>query len=405
MESYGFNSLAAGVPPIDQVTQEAFMSRYHLIKLRSTGVLYGCMAGMEAWLDAGLDVVDVQSPVPDWDSGCIFGCITNGFEATEHGIRLIDRGEVKKIGGRSAQQAMNSGISAYLGGIIGMGNQVSTNSSNCNTGNESILEAYYRIRFGLAKRMLAGSSEGSNKYLWGGYDAITTSDAIFSGTAGKGAIITAKSSPSDFKAISRPMDKNASGLVVGSGAGALVLESLESAVDRGARIYAEILGGALNCGSLAGSASYIANSQESMIGCISQALEQCNLKADDIDLISGHLVSLPENDLAEIRAWKQGLRTVGRLSQYINAPKSMFGHCIGASGAIEMVACTIQLYGDFIHPTLNLDELNPQIGELVEAEKIPKKSIPNAGLSIVAKSCFGFGDINSCIMLRKWQGN
>src|SRR5690606_34979260 len=148
-------------------------------------------------------------------------------------IYLLDDGQVKRLGSTVVVQTMASAVSAFLGGILGLGNQVTTNSSACTTGTEAISIGYERIQSGKAKRIAVGSCSDDGLYIWGGFDAMRVMTYKHNETPEQG---------------SRPMSATASGFVPGSGAGALVLESLESALERNATIYAEVLGGHVNSG-------------------------------------------------------------------------------------------------------------------------------------------------------------
>jgi 3-oxoacyl-(acyl-carrier-protein) synthase len=121
---------------------------------------------MEAWTNAGFPIA--LNSVPDWDSGTVFGSGTSGIDKFRESIYKIDELQTRRLGSTVVAQTMNSGVSAYLGGKLGLGNQVTTNSSACATGTEAILMAYDRIRSGRAKRMLAGSTGDSGPYIWGG---------------------------------------------------------------------------------------------------------------------------------------------------------------------------------------------------------------------------------------------
>lgn len=158
---------------------------------------------------------------------------------------------------------MASGISAFLGGIIGCGNITTTNSSACSTGTEAILMAYDRITEGKAEIILAGSTSDSGPYIWGGFDAMR--------------ILPHKFNDNPTEA-SRPMSATASGFVPGSGAGAMVLESLESAKKRGATIYAEILGGHVNSGGQRNGGSMTAPNSIAVKQCIRQAVINSGFK-------------------------------------------------------------------------------------------------------------------------------
>jgi len=404
LAKYKFLCEVGGKPPVMAESSQSFENQYNLIKLRSRGILYGCMAGIEAWQNAGLTFVDPKSTVPDWESGCIFGSNTNGLEAIEQAILLTDQGNVRKIGGRAAQQAMNSGISAYLGGVLGLGNQITTNSSVCNTGSESILESYYRIKFGLAERMLAGSSEGSSHHVWAAYDAMMCNDSIFLPRTGFSYAMAHGYSDKPEQAC-KPMSRYAAGFVPGSGAGALVLESLCSAQSRGAKIYAEIVGGSLNSGAGEMNGGLMNASELSMKRCIEQSLLSAKIDGSGIGLISGHLTAVPALDLTEIKAWSAALRRVGQTFPPINSTKSMTGHCFGAAGSIELVAAVLELHHDFIHPSLNAKALQPEIEDLIGDHSVPDSSASRIQADYLIKGSFGLGGSNSCIVLKKWRDN
>ena len=379
------------LPLLQDGAVERFTRDYGLVKMKGTGIVYGCMAGLEAWFDAGLELLPSRDRQADWDSGCIFGTCTNGIDAIDYGIGLVDAGNVKKMGGRTAQQAMNSGVSAYLGGIIGIGNQLTTNSSSCITGLEAALEGFNRIKQGKAKVVLVGSSESSHHNVWGGYDGMMLYDNFYA---------LAKGYNQDPEKGSCPMSAAANGLVPGSGGGALVLESLQSALKRGAKIYGEVLGGSLISGAQRNGGTMTINNRKSMEDVIGFALERSAVKPQDVDLISGHLPSYIM-DVYEVEAWAKALGRSGRDFPYINALKSMTGHCFAASSSLELVASALQLQGQFIHPSLNSEQLHPQIAALVSRKKIPLRSVKKE-VNIVAKTAFGFGDVASCIIFKKW---
>ena len=225
-----FSCQVAGEPQISQQMLEEYFTPLQLRGLNCSGIVYGVIAGKDAWKDAGLAAAE---EVPDWESGIIFGTGLLGADKFREAIHLIDAGNTRRLGSTSVVQTMASGISAYLGGILGCGNQVTTNSSACTTGTESLLMGYDRIKYGKAIRMLVGSCSDSGPYIWGGFDAMR--------------ILPHKYNHRPTEA-SRPFSASACGFVPASGAGALVLEELDSALDRGATIYAEVMGGSINSG-------------------------------------------------------------------------------------------------------------------------------------------------------------
>jgi 3-oxoacyl-(acyl-carrier-protein) synthase len=382
LERLKFSCQIAGLP---DVTPELILNYFTELELRnfnSSGILYGVIAGIDAWKDAGLSM-EIQNE-PDWDSGTIFGTGTSGIEKFRESIYKIDDFKTRNLGSTSVIQTMSSGISAYLGGKLGLGNQVTTNSSACTTGTESIIMAYERIKSGQAKRILAGSTSDSGPYIWGGFDAMR--------------VCTFKHNDSPEKG-SRPMSATASGFVPASGAGALLLEDLETALARGARIYAEVLGGALNSGGQRGLGTLTAPNPVAVQKCIQNAMINAGITAQDIDAINGHLTATTKDSL-EISNWSTALNRSGMDFPYINSLKSTVGHCLSASGSIESVATVLQLYQGFVFPNRNCEDLHPEITSIIDSSRIPQKLLEK-DLNIIVKASFGFGDVNGCVVFKK----
>ena len=380
----GFSCQIAGTPPVDPEIASRYFTPLELKGFDSSGILYGVISGMEAWNDAGLEIPSTEEP--DWDSGTIFGTGTSGIDKFRSAIYKIDDQQIRKLGSTVVAQTMASGVSAYLGGKLGLGNQVTTNSSACITGTESILMAYERIKSGLATRMLAGSTSDSGPYIWAGFDALKVCTYKHNDAAEQG---------------SRPMSASASGFVPASGAGALVLESLESALARGARIYAEVLGGNVNSGGQRSNGTMTAPNSTAVQRCITAALRNSQIAAQDIDAINGHLTATAK-DATEIQNWSDSLGLKAEDFPFINSLKSMTGHCLTAAGSIECVASVLQIHDGFIFPNMNCDDLHPEIAKIIDRKKIPLQLL-NKKPDIVAKASFGFGDVNACIIFKSYK--
>ncbi|MFT4805046.1 MAG: 3-oxoacyl-[acyl-carrier-protein] synthase-1, partial [Psychroserpens sp.] len=260
LKKLGFSCCIGGIPNVSEELKRNYFTELQLKNFNSSGILYGCMAGVDAWKDAGFSITDNT----DYDSGTVFGAGTSGVEKFREAIYKLDDKKVRRLGSTIVAQTMASGVSAYLGGILGLGNQVTTNSSACITGTEAILMGFDRIRSGRAKRMIVGSTSDHGPYLWGGFDALR--------------VLTYKHNESPETG-SRPMSASASGFVPGSGAGAMVIESLESALERNATIYAEILGGEVNSGGQRNEGSMTAPNSEAVQRCIKNAIANSNITA------------------------------------------------------------------------------------------------------------------------------
>ena len=379
-----FGCQIAGQPEIPDGLLKNYFTPLQLRDLQSSGIEYGMIAGIDAWHDAGLEAT--QKNEVDYESGIVFGVSLLGADKFRSSIYLTDEGKVKRLGSTSVVQTMASGISAHLGGYLGCGNQVTTNSSACTTGLESILMGYERIRNGAATRMLVGSCNDSGPYIWGGFDAMRVLTKKYNDNPEIGSM---------------PMHKDANGFVPGSGAGALVLESLESALERGAKIYAEVLGGAVNSGGQRNGGTMTAPNSEAVQLCIKNALEESGVKPKEIDTINGHLTSTgmcPK----EVENWSEALELRGKEFPYINSLKSMTGHCLAAAGSIETVATILELDHGRIFGNINVDAIHPDILENISEEKVIKKTI-NHPVKIAAKASFGFGDVNCCMIFKKFE--
>ncbi len=378
-----FSCQLGASPKISEEKRREYLSELQLRNFDSSGILYGVIAGMDALKDAQITSAKPDD-IPHWDLGIIFGTGISGVDKFREAIHKIDDRNVRRLGSTSVAQTMTSGVSAYLGGLIGAGNMVTANSSACATGTEALLMGYEHIANGKAKYMLCGSTSDSGPYIWGGFDAMKVTTYKYNDT------------PTE---VAGPMSADASGFVPGSGAGAYLLESLESARERGATIYAEILGGAINNGGQRGGGSMTAPNSIAVQRCIAEALSNANVGGDEIDYINGHLTATIK-DPDEIENWSISLNRKGKNFPHINSLKGMVGHCLAASGSIEIVSAILQLHEGFIFPNVNCENLHPKIASLVASEKISMKT-QKTSLQTIAKASFGFGDVNACAIFKK----
>lgn len=381
LASLGFSCQVAGVPDdVDTLANSYFdpptligMDRYCII---------GCIAGIDAWADAG---VTAGRQEVDWDTGIWFGTGIGAIETIARTlVPMTDSGRVRRLGSTMPERIMGSALSARLAGLLGVGGQVSSNSSACSTGTEAIINGYRMIRDGYAQRVLAGGCEGDSRYIWAGFDAMRVLSRNFNDAPQRA---------------SRPLSATACGLVPAAGAGAVVLEDLESAIYRGARIYAEIIGAAINCGGQRNGGTMTAGNPEGIQRCIRAAVTSAGIRPSEIDLISGHLTATMA-DPFEVCSWRSALGLNPDDFPLINAPKSLIGHTLGAAGAIESVASILQLYEGFVHPSINCEDLHPELKWC--QGHIPPHS-EKKDLRVVAKASFGFGDVNTCIIFSRYE--
>ncbi len=381
----GFNCQVCGKPDFDWDDLQHYLPEVTFHGLRGSGIGYAIKAAADAWLDAGtpLDTEETRT-----ETGCVFGTSIADTEAIKKVITRVDAGEARKLGSRVVEQVMNSGATAYISGRLGLGNKIITNSAACATGSQAVLMGYEYIKHGMAKRMLVGSGEHIDPYVFAAFDSMR--------------ILSRKFNDAPSKA-SRPMSASAGGFVPGSGAGALVLEDLEFALARNATIYAEILGGANNSGGQRGGGSMTAPSPEGVIRCIKDAVDGAGINPADIDLISGHLTATGA-DKMEIQNWVSALGRSGDDFPVTNSVKSMIGHCLSAAGSIEIVAVVLQVLHQFIHPNINLEDPHPDIAKLINPQLLTTACI-NKPVNIAVKANFGFGDVNTCLVFSKYNNN
>ncbi|MBU2228725.1 MAG: beta-ketoacyl-[acyl-carrier-protein] synthase family protein [Proteobacteria bacterium] len=380
-----FACQVGGIPQEFDAVRKRYFDHEELQSMNGN-IGYASVAAVDAWRDAGFAVPEASDQQVDWETGIIAGSGIGGMDTIAQTlVPMVNGGNVRRMGSRIVEQVMNSATSARIAGLLALGNQVTSNSSACSTGNEAVIDAMRRIREGLATRMLAGGSEGASPYIWAGFDAMRVICKKFNDRPGEA---------------SRPMSASAAGFVPGAGGALLLLEELESALNRGARIYAEVLGGIVNCGGHRMGGSITAPNPEGVKRCIRGAVADAGIDPGEIDAINGHLTATYADPI-EVKNWSEALGRGPENFPWINATKSMIGHCLGAAGAIECVAAVLQLYRGFVHPSINCGDLHPEIAPYERS--VPQKAVACPDLKIVAKAGFGFGDVNSCLIFRKWE--
>ena len=378
-----FNCQVSGTPEFEWNRLKNYVSEITFHGLQGHSLGYGIMAALDAWTDAGNPIGGKET---SWDTGCVFGSSVSECEVVKKIYNKVDAGEAKKLGSRVIEQMMNSSITAYISGRLGLGNRIIATSAACATGTQAILMGSEYIRSGAARRMVVGSSEHVDPYIFGAFDSMRILSRKFNATPDRA---------------SRPMSQSAGGFVPGSGAGALILEDLDFALSRGARIYAELLGGACNSGGQRNGGSMTSPASPGVIRCITDAVANAGIDPNSIDLISGHLTATGA-DAMEIQNWSLALGRNGRNFPPVNSLKSMIGHSLSAAGSIESVASVLQIVHQFIHPNINLDDPNPEILRQIDPDCLPVTMIEKE-IRTVAKANFGFGDVNACLIFSKYN--
>jgi 3-oxoacyl-[acyl-carrier-protein] synthase II len=244
---------------------------------------------------------------------------------------------------------------------------------------------------------IATACSAGNYAIGNGFDAIRLGDADFALCGGADAVCR-KTFASFYRLRSiapdccRPFDKNRMGILTGEGAGVLMMESLDSALARGARIYAEILGYGLSCDAH----HPVAPHQPGITRCMDLALRNAGVKPAEVDLISAHGTGTKANDLAETRAIRE---LYGEDVPRVVSMKSMLGHTMGAASALAAIGCAVAITDGFIPPTVNHQETDPDCA----VDCVPNVSV-EAELKIVQNNGWAFGGNNSVIILGRHDG-
>ncbi len=257
-----------------------------------------------------------------------------------------------------------------------------TTVSACATSNTAILEAFNHIRWGKADMIITGGSEAA------------LVESVFGGFGAAKSLSTRNESP---ETASRPFDTGRDGFVMGEGAGALILESLESALKRNAPILAEIAGGGMAADAYHLTATH-PEGEGAYLG-MRQALAEAGIEPADIDYINAHATSTPTGDDSELRAIE---RVFGiRPGLTISSTKSMTGHLLGAAGAVEAIACIQSVQEDAIPPTINTRQVEPDFADKFDftLEAAQRKPVQYA-----MSNTFGFGGHVAISIFRKWTG-
>ncbi|MFI5361203.1 MAG: beta-ketoacyl-[acyl-carrier-protein] synthase family protein [Elusimicrobiota bacterium] len=395
LKALNFACQIGGKPPVGPDEAEALISGADLAKLNEA-MVYATMAAVEAARMSGV-AVDLKkgyadTPV-DWETGAIIGCGIGGMDTMfdELAPVMAEAADAepgmgcRPMGTDIVPKIMESSVSVAIGKFLGLGGQTTTNSSACNTGTEAIFEAYKHMQLGYCESMYAGGAEGTHAGTWSGFDAMR--DVLcskFNDMPEKGA---------------QPMGAGACGFVPAGGAGVVRLETLEHARKRGARILVELVSAFCNSGGQRDGGTMTFPNPDGVARCIRQVLKDSGVEPKNISLINGHLTSTGA-DPREVGSWIKALELPIDMFPLIQSTKSMIGHTLGAAGALESVAAIDQIVNSYVHPSINCEAVHPQIP--IRAS-IPHRMIEKE-LEYVIKASFGFGDVNGCLLFKRWDG-
>ena len=334
------------------------------------------VAGKEALTSSGIDIQKLDS----YRVGVILGNGNGGFPTLEANSRILAARGGMKMSPFFFPMILPNMATANLSRFIGAQGYSSTAVTACAASNQAIGEAFNVIRSGMADVMFTGGAEAG------------ISELGLGGFAVMKALTTQNAEPAKA---SRPFDSTRDGFIPAEGSGIIVMEELEHAIKRGARILAEVKG--FGCTS---DASHLVQPKEdgsAAARAIEIALEDSGISKKDVDYINAHGTSTPLNDLVETKAIK---RAFGEHAYQIpiSSTKSMIGHSLGASGSLEAVVCINSITSNMIHPTINYEYPDPEC----DLDYVPNVA-RSAPVNIVLSNAFGFGGQNACVVFSGYE--
>lgn len=338
--------------------------------------IYGIYAALEALEMAGVTKENVDDPDR---FGVMVSSGIGGLPTIQDQVIKMNNKGPKRVSPMFVPMSIVNMVAGNIALRVGAKGICTSTVTACASGTHSIGEAFRNIKHGYADMMLAGGAEASICEI---------------GIAGF-ASLTALTSESDPNKASVPFDSKRSGFVMGEGAGVLLLESLEHAQARGANILGEVVGYGANCdayhmtapapdGSGAGKAMKL-------------AMNEAGITPSEVGYINAHGTSTPANDKAEAKAIHYAMEDKAK-DVYVSSTKSMTGHLLGAAGGVEAVATLLALENQFIPPTINVTEQDPEIDL-----NVVKNQAVEAKLAYAMSDSLGFGGHNAVILLKRWE--
>ena len=363
-KKYNFKSQICGIP---KIKVEDHIDR-KIIRFMGEGSAYNYIAMKEAVIDSGLDEKDVSNET----TGIIMGSGGPSVKNVVHAVDSTREVGPKKMGPFVVPRTMASTVSATLAVPFKIKGVNYSISSACATSGHCIGNGMELIQSEKQKIVFAGGGEEIHWAMSAMFDAMTALSSKYNETP---------------KTASRPYDKTRDGFVIAGGAGVVVLEELEHAKARGAKIYAELTG----YGATSDGYDMVAPSGEGAVRCMKMSLKTAKNK---IDYINTHGTSTPVGDITELRAVKEAF---GNNIPKISSTKSLTGHPLGAASVHEAIYCLIMMKNNFIAASANITEMDDEAKKFPIVTKVEK----NVTLNAVMSNSFGFGGTNATLIFEK----
>ena len=367
-QEMGFRSQIHGEVKINL---EEFIDKKQL-RFMGAGAAYSVLSMEQAIVDSGLSDKEISNP----RTGLIAG---SGGPSTANLLQAFDIAREKgpkRVGPFMVPRCMSSTVSACIATFFKIKGVNFSITSACSTSAHCIGIGTDQIKYGNQDIVFAGGGEELDWTLSVLFDAMGAMSSKYNDTP---------------EIASRPYDIDRDGFVIAGGGGMLVLEELEHAKARGAKIYGEIVGHSANSDGF----DMVAPSGEGAVRCMQQALNSTNQK---VDYINAHGTSTPVGDMQELHAVREVFKDQDYLPK-LTSTKSLTGHSLGATGVQEAIYTLIMINNNFISGSANIENDDPEIGNI----EIPRKTIKNIDINLALSNSFGFGGTNACLAISKYN--
>lgn len=372
-EATGMACTIAG--EVNDFDVDAFINKKDARKM-DTFIHYGIAAASMALAQSGLNITEENAK----RVGVAIGSGIGGMPAIERTMRAYEQGGARKISPFFIPMTIINMVSGWVSMMTGAKGPNTATVTACATATHAIGEAFEMIKRGDADAMLAGGSEAC------------ICELAVGGFSASRALSTRNDDP---QAASRPWDKDRDGFIMGEGSGILMLESLETAQQRGAEILAEVVGYGMSADAYHMTSP--APEGEGGARCMQAALKAAKLNPEDVDYINAHGTSTPMGDLCETQGIKAAFGQ--HASQLmVSSSKSMTGHLLGAAGGIEAGFSVLALHHGIVPPTINLE--NPSEG--CDLDYVPNTA-REVAIDVAISNSFGFGGTNASVIFRKFK--
>lgn len=334
--------------------------------------IFAVQAAQEALADADLD----REMLPLGRMGCIFGSTMGGAESLSETFEImLPEKDLTRLTSMKFFQCVSHTAAMNIAQYFGLTGYVMATSAACASSLQALGTGYDLIRLGKQDIVLCGGAEEVHPTVTGSFDILFATSLKYN---------------DEPQRTPRPFDSERDGLVCGEGSGAIVLEELEHALGRKAKIYAEVIG-YHTCGS----GIHVSQSdRKAMIFCLKQALADADIQPSDVDYINAHATATVHGDKEEAGA----IREVFGDSLPVSSLKGYIGHTLGASGALELIASLDMMERRLVYATLNLDTISPDCQGIYHV----KEHLP-WNINIMVKNCFAFGGINAALVCKKFN--